>query len=125
METTKKVRAERQLAFQLALSDKLRTLSDAADIMFTAAEMLGTQLGAGRVGYAEIDASGQTATIVCDWASLHMSTLQGTHRLKDFGKELSRGLHAGQTLRIEDTSVDALTQDVRESDNFRTIDTRA
>ena len=48
METTKKVRAERQLAFQLALSDKLRRLSDASEIMLTAAEMVGRQLGAGR-----------------------------------------------------------------------------
>ncbi len=61
METTKKVRAERQLAFQLALSDKLRSLSDASEIMLTAAEMVGRQLGAGRVGYGEIDGIGKSA----------------------------------------------------------------
>jgi hypothetical protein len=109
METTKKVRAERQLAFQLALSDRLRSLSAAAEIMLTAAEMLGTQLDAGRVGYAEIDRSGDTATVVCDWTAGNMRSLQGTHRIVDFGAGLIRELRGGRVLRIDDTDFDLLT----------------
>jgi len=109
METTKKVRAERQLAFQLALSDSLRSLSGASEIMLSAAEMLGTQLNAGRVGYAEIEASGETATVVCDWTSGSMSSLRGTHRVVELGAELIRELRGGRVIRVDDTDLDLLT----------------
>lgn len=111
METTKKVRAERQLAFQLALSDKLRSLSDAAEIMLTAAEMVGRQLGAGRVGYGEIEQSGKSAVVVCDWSASGMASLAGQHQLADFGTTLVQELQAGHTVRMEDSSNDSLIAD--------------
>jgi len=123
METTKKVRAERQLAFQLALSDKLRTLSDASQIMRTAAEMVGRQLGAGRVGYGEIEESGQTALVVCDWTAPGMSSLAGRHRLADFGPGLIQELQAGRIVRLEDDSIDPQT--ASESAIYRDIGTRS
>jgi signal transduction histidine kinase len=123
METTKKVRAERQLAFQLALSDSLRSLSDTAEIMLTAAEMLGTQLGAGRVGYAEIDRSGETATVVCDWTAGQMPSLQGTHRIVDFGAGVIRELRGGRVLRIDDTDLDLLTS--QDGHNFQAAGLRS
>lgn len=111
METTKKVRAERQLAFQLALSDKLRSLSDAAEIMLTAAEMVGRQLDAGRVGYGEIEQSGKSAVVVCDWSASGMASLAGQHQLADFGTTLVEELQAGRTVRMEDSSNDPLIAD--------------
>ncbi|MFC4309937.1 ATP-binding protein [Steroidobacter flavus] len=125
VETTKKVRAERQLAFQLALSDKLRSLSDASEIMLTAAEMVGRQLGAGRVGYGEIEQSGKSALVVCDWAAPGMGSLAGRHQLTDFGMTLVRELQAGRTVRMEDSSNDPLTQDASGADVYTAIGARS
>ncbi len=118
METTKKVRAERQLAFQLALSDKLRSLSDASEIMLTAAEMVGRQLGAGRVGYGEIEQSGKSALVVCDWTAPGMVSLAGQHQLADFGMTLVEELQAGRTVRMEDSSNDPLTRHASGADVY-------
>jgi signal transduction histidine kinase len=112
METTKKVRAERQLAFQLALSDKLRSLSDASEIMLTAAEMVGRQLGAGRVGYGEIEESGKSAIVIGDWTVPGMPSLAGPHRLTDLGMALVRELQAGRIVRLDDGSGDPSIKDV-------------
>jgi signal transduction histidine kinase len=120
METTRKVRAEQQLAFQLALSDKLRSLSDAAQIMQTAAEMVGRQLGAGRVGYGEIDDAGETVQVICDWTLPDMPSLVGRHQLSDFGVNLVRALRTGQIQRLEDTFNDPRIE-TRETDTYRIV----
>ncbi|GFE78068.1 hypothetical protein GCM10011487_00680 [Steroidobacter agaridevorans] len=125
METTRKVRAERQLAFQLALSDKLRSLSDASEIMLTAAEMVGRQLGAGRVGYGEIESSGKSALVVCDWTAPGMASLAGEHRLTDFGMNLVRELQAGHIVRLEDGFNDPLTKDASGANVYRAIGARS
>lgn len=125
METTKKVRAERQLAFQLALSDRLRSLSDAAEIMLTAAEMVGRQLAAGRVGYGEIEGSDNSALVVCDWAAPGMASLVGQHRLTDFGTTLVNQLQAGQVVRLEDSFNDPLTRDAEAGNVYRAIGARS
>ncbi|WP_116813259.1 GAF domain-containing hybrid sensor histidine kinase/response regulator [Steroidobacter cummioxidans] len=125
METIKKVRAERQLAFQLALSDKLRSLSDASEIMLTAAEMVGRQLGAGRVGYGEIEESGKSALVVCDWAAPGMASLAGQHRLADFGTTLIEELQAGRIVRLEDSFDDQSTPAANGVDGYRAIGARS
>ena len=125
METTKKVRAERQLAFQLALSDKLRSLGDTSEIMLTAAEMVGQQLGAERVGYGEIEGSGKSALIVCDWTAPGMASLAGQHRLADFGVTLVEELQAGRIMRWEDAFDDPLTIDANGEDAYRAIGARS
>ncbi len=124
METTNKVRAERQLAFQLALSDRLRSLSDAEEIMLTAAEMLGLQLHADRAGYGEIGISGDTGVVI-DWTSPGTLSLKGRHRLDDFGAALIRELKAGRVVRLEDAHTDPLTADTRQADKQRLIGVRS
>ncbi len=125
METTKKVRAERQLAFQLALSDKLRSLSDASEIMRTAAEMVGRLLGAERVGYGEVEQSGKSGIVVCDWSSSEMPSLAGRHRLHDLGTELVEQLQVGRTARVEDAYIDPLTPEAADTETHRIIGARA
>ncbi|MDY6946841.1 MAG: PAS domain-containing protein [Pseudomonadota bacterium] len=125
METTKKVRAERQLAFQLAMSDRLRRLSDSSEIMLTAAQMVGRQLRAGRVGYGEIEESGKTAMVVRDWTAPGMTSLAGQHRLNDFGVGVMKELQAGRVARLEDSSNDPLLEDANEADIYRAIGSRS
>ena len=55
---------ERRLAFLLSLGDKLRGLTRPDAIKAAAAEALGFQLGAARVGYGEIDLSGTRISTV-------------------------------------------------------------
>ena len=107
-ETTKKVLAERRLAFQLALSDRLRGLNDAGEIKLAAAEMLGQHLGADRAGYGEIDEFETTGHIDRDWTQNSTPSLVGTHRLEAFGPELIRELRAGRTVRFADAFNDPL-----------------
>ncbi|WEF33479.1 PAS domain-containing protein [Pseudoduganella chitinolytica] len=68
-ETTREVLAERRQAFQLALSDALRGLDDPLAITAHAASMLGEYVGAGRVGYGEIDAVSDSVSVHRDWTA--------------------------------------------------------
>ena len=67
---------EERLAFLLQLNDALRPLRDPAAVQETAARLLGEHLGAGRVGYAEID--GQRYAIRSEYT-------HGVPRLPDAG----------------------------------------
>jgi signal transduction histidine kinase/CheY-like chemotaxis protein len=125
METTKKVRAERQLAFQLALSDRLRSLTDTSQIMYTAAEMVGVQLAAGRVGYAELEESGDTAVVVCDWTAPNMPTLKGRHQLHDFGLAMMRELKSGKVVRLEDAYADMQAEGAGDAEKYEGIGIRS
>ena len=55
METTARVLGERRAAFRLTLSDALASLDNAGTVIATASALLGAELGAGRVLYAETD----------------------------------------------------------------------
>jgi signal transduction histidine kinase/GAF domain-containing protein len=118
METTKKVRAERQLAFQLAMNDQLRSLSDASVIMLTAAEMVGRQLAAARVGYGEIEESGKAVVVAGDWTAPGMPSLAGQHRLSDFGADVIQELQAGRVVRLEDNFSDPLIGSTSEAQMY-------
>ncbi|HEY4368022.1 MAG TPA: PAS domain-containing protein [Steroidobacteraceae bacterium] len=124
-ETTKKVLTERRLAFQLALSDRLRKLSDTSEIALAAAEMLGRQLGAARAGYGEVDDSKGYGTVERDWAMAGAASLAGRHRLDDFGPLLMRELRNGRTVRLEDALADPLTAGEVYANTYQRIGARA
>ena len=124
-ETTKSVLIERRLAYQLALSDRLRPLTDANDIVMNAAEMLGKQLRVTRVGYGEIDVSGETGLVDGDWTASGMHSLAGRHRLDDFGPALIRELRAGRAVCLEDALVDPLTAGETYARTYERIGARA
>lgn len=54
-ETTSRVWGERRLAFQLEVVDRLRDMSEPAAIMASASRLLGRQLKAARVAFAEVE----------------------------------------------------------------------
>ena len=58
-ETTERVFGEQRLRFLVDLSTRLRGITEARDVMATAAEMLGRHLKANRAGYAELSESGE------------------------------------------------------------------
>ncbi|HEY8616789.1 PAS domain-containing sensor histidine kinase [Phenylobacterium sp.] len=108
-ETTAKVLGERRLKFQLAIAERLRPLTDPRAIKAAAASLLGETLGAGRVGFAEMEADESWLTVEDDWAVGDMAPFLGRFRLEDFGPGLAERLRAGQVLRIDDVQTDPLT----------------
>jgi signal transduction histidine kinase len=124
-ETTSRMRSERRTAFLLTLTDRLRALSDARDIVRTAAEMLGRHLDATRVGYGEVNVTGDTGSVEIDWCAPGTASLAGRHRLDDFGPKLMDELRAGRVTCIEDALTDPLTEGERYAPTYRRIGARA
>lgn len=109
LETTERVLAERRLRFQVDLGKHLHGLVDPRAIMAAAAELLGRHLRAGRVGYGEVDATGEFFEVERDWTDGTMPSLAGRHRLDNFGPPLIADLWAGRTIRVDDVLSDPRT----------------
>jgi PAS domain S-box-containing protein len=103
---TDKKTAELQDAFLANLAERLRDLSDASEITQVASEMLGRHVGAGRAGYAEIDASGQYMVIAQEWTNGAMPSLVGRHSLDAHGAPVATELRRGLTIRTDDVLTD-------------------
>ncbi|WP_165820157.1 PAS domain S-box protein [Microvirga sp. KLBC 81] len=105
-ETTERVLGEQRLRFLVDLSTRLRGVTEAREVMATAADMLGRHLKASRVGYAEMSVGGDSLTVERDWTEGATPTFAGQHRLSHFGPLVESELKAGQTVRIDDVSKD-------------------
>lgn len=94
---------EARQAFFVALADRLRPLSDTADIQYEAARALGTYLHADRVGYAEDQRDGATFIVVRDYTR-GVQSLAGVYRYDEFAPELLRELRAGRSVIHSDVA---------------------
>jgi len=99
---------ERRETFLRELEERLRSFSDPRDVMFAAAEHLGSYLEVDRAGYAEIDANGTTCRVPRDWCASGMSSLTGNYRIADFGVALIEVLATGKLVSFEDALLDPL-----------------
>src|SRR3546814_3560696 len=77
VEVTADVLLDRRRRFVSDLEDHLRPLRDAPAVMAAACELLGRQLDAGLVAYADVDATGKVATIGRDWTDGSMPSKIG------------------------------------------------
>lgn len=111
-DTTDRVLGERRLTFQLKVAERLRPLTDPAAIKAAAARLLGEQLGAGRVGFAEMDADQNGLTVENDWAYGELGPLVGRYRLDDFGPAMAATLRQGRLVQVEDVAHDPTTREV-------------
>ena len=102
IETTQRVQAERRQRFRSRLGDALRDLDDPRAVMAAAARRLGRHLRADRVGYAELDETGEYFTVERDWVGGDMPSGVGRHRLSEFGPQLVAEALTGAALRISD-----------------------
>lgn len=98
---------QRNQAFLLRLSDRLRRLEDPIAILGAAAETLGSHLGVNRCGYAEIDEE-ETFTVERDWTDGSVKHGIGRRTLKSFGKAVVGQLCRGDTQRISNYLTDPL-----------------
>jgi PAS domain S-box-containing protein len=103
-EVTRTVMAERRLSFQVSLADRLRGVHDPEEAKQAAVELLGSYLGAARVGYAEIDEAQGIAFVQRDWTSdPSVPSLAGqSTEIAGFGEQALSLFRAGQMLAIPD-----------------------
>lgn len=104
-------KAERELrehletqAFLLRLTDRLRDLVDAPQIMTEAVEALGRKLGADGVGYETVAAGDAARVVMTEWTGSGIVTAERSPRLEDFGAAFVREMRAGRRFAIADVS---------------------
>ena len=115
-------RQERRQSFLLALTDRVRDLTTPDDIMMEVERALGSELGADRVGYGEVDEQRGLVSMRRDWTQ-GVASAQGEFRLADLGADLIADLAEGRLIRIADVRLDPRTQDAL--DVFQRLETRA
>ena len=101
-------RLERRQSFLLALTDRLRDLTDAGDIMIEVERSLGAELDADRVGYGEVDLDAGLVSMSRDWTAGVVSA-EGRFQLADLGADLIADLAEGRFIRIPDVLHDPRT----------------
>jgi PAS domain S-box-containing protein len=103
-EVTKTVAVERRLSFQVLLAERLRGVHDPEEAKQAAVELLGSYLGAARVGYAEIDEAQGLAFVQRDWTrDSGVPSLAGqSTEIAGFGEEALALFRAGQLVAIPD-----------------------
>nr|WP_314631248.1 ATP-binding protein [uncultured Noviherbaspirillum sp.] len=106
-ETTGRVLQEKRLAFQALLNERLRNLASPEEMILAACASLGRELGAARVGFVEVDASGAACVLTPDWTTDALPSAAGVQsRFDDFGPHIGAALRAGQTVAIDDVGAD-------------------
>ena len=98
--------SEERQAFLLKLSDTLRPLADAVDVMKAASEALGRHLNVGRCAYCEVDEAGDYFTVERDWTDGVMPSFVGRHFF-GFGDQFLEDYRAGKSVVIDDALADA------------------
>jgi PAS domain S-box-containing protein len=107
IETTDRMRAEQRYAFQADLTDRLRPLLAPNEITSVASELLGQRLNMARVGYVEVDETGEIVTMKPDWTNGDLPSMDGAiWRFDDFGPLISAVLRRGKTLAVNDVAAD-------------------
>ncbi|HEY0032589.1 MAG TPA: GAF domain-containing protein, partial [Devosia sp.] len=106
METTQQVYGARFTEFRLELEQRLRHTADPQDAMVAAAELLGKQLSVARVGYGDIDPSGEFVVVERDWSDGTIGSVAGTHRMEAFGPAIIAELRANRVMTVADVAAD-------------------
>ena len=113
METTGRMLAERRAAFQLKVSDALAPLEDSGEVIATASALLGVELGAARVLYAEIDPLSGRLDVPRLWSRDGADSALLRAPLHDFSPAVLAELRSGAVVQIHDAANDLRAQDVR------------
>ena len=90
------------------LGDRFRSLTDPAEIAFTAARILGETLGVKGCGYGTIDPVAETIFIARDWCAPGARSIAGLLRFRDHGTYID-DLKRGETVVCTDVDSDPRT----------------
>jgi PAS domain S-box-containing protein len=105
-ESTPYILRGRRDALVLAMSERLRLLSDPDEILGAALDALGPEIDAARLGYAELDEEAGTITILRCAVRGGAADISGTVPTPDFGGTINEDLRAGRAIRIDDVASD-------------------
>ncbi|MCW6512701.1 PAS domain S-box protein, partial [Lichenifustis flavocetrariae] len=108
VDITERKQAEARRLAVLDLGDRLRDLTDPAEMAFAAAEVMGQTLDASRAGYGTVSLAGEVITIERDWAVPGVAGIAGTHTFRDFGSFVDE-LKQGSMVVVDDTETDRRT----------------
>jgi signal transduction histidine kinase/ActR/RegA family two-component response regulator len=92
-------------AFLVRLADAMRETGDAAEIQAVACRLLGEQLGASRVFYAEILDDGATALVRRDYVN-GLPSIAGRHGVTLYGEGMIDPLKRGEHIVLDDAEHD-------------------
>jgi PAS domain S-box-containing protein len=123
-DTTRRVTTERRLAFQLRMADQLRGLSDPYEIARRASVLLGEELKADRVLFAEIELDENEVVFHSNYTDGSLPMLKGVFAVSDFGKGLFDKLKAGRTSVHDDIAVQ-MADEPDTVKNFQQVQTNA
>ncbi len=107
--TDKRVTEDRQ-AFVLELNDRLRPLTDPADVQAEACRIVGEQFQSDRAYYVEIDEASGLALVERDYVRGQGPSLAGTHPLAPFNAVLE-SLREGRPFVCDDVADDPKISD--------------
>jgi PAS domain S-box-containing protein len=107
-ETTARVLTERRREALLQLDERLRNVTDTAELSFTASQLLGETLGAARVGYGVIDAAAGTVSVERNWSRPGVADVAGHHDLDEYGSYFECLLR-GEAVAVTDVATDPRT----------------
>ena len=105
-ESTRFVLRQRRDALMLQLSEGLRLLQSPEEILDTAFALIGDEIDAARLGYAELDEAEGTITILGCAVRGGARDISGTVPIPDFGDTIDQALALGATIRIDDAASD-------------------
>jgi PAS domain S-box-containing protein len=120
VDITERRQAEARQAFLLELQDFLRGLSEPRDILATAATLLGRHLGAGRIGYGEVQPDGETVLITNGYVD-GLPPVNGVISLSAFGAHYPALMHQGRNIVVNDVVADPEA----DAESWKKIGTRA
>ena len=108
VDVTETRKADARRGALLELNDRVRDLTDSADVAFAAAEILGRTLGVSRAGYGTIDRTAETISIERDWNAPGIKNLAGVLHFRDYGSYID-DLKRGETVVFADAETDPRT----------------
>ena len=91
---------EAQHAYLLRLSDALRSLADPAEVQTVACRVLGEQLGADRVSYAEVE--GEEYVIAHEYRVPGLASMAGRYAVASYRPSERAAFAAGRTVAVAD-----------------------
>ena len=107
--TAARERIEQRQALLLDLADHARAPTSRQALANTAA-LVARHFKASRVGYGEVDETGEWITVAHEFTDGTVPPALGTRRLADFGPEIIEALRARRTVTVEDIATDTRTQ---------------
>ncbi|HYG30446.1 MAG TPA: HWE histidine kinase domain-containing protein [Allosphingosinicella sp.] len=112
-ESTPFVLRGRREALMLRMAERLRLVGDPDAILEAALELVGEEVDAARIGYAEFDEEAGTISILGCAVKPPLADNKGTFPTPDFGRDIGEDLRAGRTIRIDDSARDLRLEDPR------------